>query len=197
MRIQMKGFAIGLLFTPFLYEVVRLLRSDLGAQPAEELNHAFGTIGLFLLCLNLYLGLLILWVKPFPSRLRWLLRFRRPLGVGTFIYLILHVGFFVLKVGSIPDAVKETLTHIYLVWGLIAFILLLSLAVTSNDYSLRKLSFKRWKRLHKLVYLAFVLAGLHNILIEKADLIQAGLYFAPLLLLLAVRFYRAEILKTA
>jgi len=68
----------------------------------------------------------------------------------------------------------------YLIFGVLAFLGMLALAVTSNNFSVRRLGGKRWKFLHRSVYLIAVLVTAHIFLIEKADLVQFALITFPM-----------------
>jgi sulfoxide reductase heme-binding subunit YedZ len=168
----------------------RTLTYDLGADPAEALNRALGDVAIRLILLNLYVGIAIALLKPFPKWLRWLARERRFLGVAAWAYLVGHVTFFVIKEGTLADAVKEVRHAVYLWAGAGALAVITGLAATSNDRSVRALGYLRWKRLHRLIYPAMVLAAIHQLLIEKRDVRLVGVYFGPLFLLYAVRAVR-------
>lgn len=176
-----------LLTLPFAYEAYRLIQNDLGAQPAEALNKNFGTITVRLFLINLYLGCWIALARPSAKILTNLIPLRRPLGVACFFYCVLHFAFFFFREGDFTIAFENLLSKRYLILGLLGLIGLTALAITSNDWSVRKLKFKNWKYLHRSVYVILFLAAGHNLSIEKADLRTATFYYVPLLLLLTFR----------
>ena len=89
----------------------------------------------------------------------WLMRRRRDLGVASFAYALTHTVMYLIRKGS-PEFVFAELSTPYILAGWIALALFLPLAITSNDFSVRRLK-RSWKRLHRLVYSAAILAFLH------------------------------------
>ena len=89
----------------------------------------------------------------------WLMRRRRDLGVASFAYALAHTVMYLIRKGS-PEFVFAELSTPYILAGWIALALFLPLAITSNDFSVRRLK-RSWKRLHRLVYPAAILAFLH------------------------------------
>ncbi len=132
----------------------------------------------------------------FISPLRWiglnLLKFRRQLGLVAFAYVVLHfTAWLTIDMGLrwsqiLPDLYKRW----YIIIGMSALLLLIPLAVTSNNASIRKLGAKTWNRLHKLAYLATGLAMVHFLMIGKVYTVEVLTYAAILVLLLGVRIYR-------
>ena len=112
--------------------------------------------------------LLALSITPlrsfFPTAIwvKWLLSKRRAIGVASFIYALLHLVAYLVNKGNLQSIVQEGQT-IGLLTGWVAFVIFLLLAATSNDYSLRLL-LRRWKTLHKAVYLGAALTLAHWIL---------------------------------
>lgn len=183
-------FRIALLVPGFVL-VFQLLTDRIGADPAKELNHQTGEIALYYLLLNLTIGALIAFSFRFPKALRFLLLNRRYLGVVTFVYLIFHVLLYLTLEGFEAQAFTQILEKVYLLLGFTAFVVLAALAVTSNDFSVRRLGTKRWKSLHRTVYLASALVTVHVLLIEKADLVKFGALFAILWSVQLARALRA------
>jgi len=111
-------------------------------------------------------------------------------------YLALDQGFDLSDIGA--DIVKRK----FITVGFAAFVLLIPLAVTSNDRAVKRLGFRRWKRIHRLVYVAAVLGVIHFIWRVKADLLQPALFGAALVFLFAVRLAtslkkRAAVVKSS
>lgn len=163
----------------------RLFNDQLGAQPAEKMNHELGELGLKLLLANLYWGALLA-LGWWPKFLRKYTYLRRHLGVVTFLYLLMHITFYVLKEGDVGVAVSQVFEKTYLIFGILAFLIVTALTITSNNYSVRKLG-RNWKKLHKLVYVALGLVIVHFVLIEKDDWMEILPLVVPLSLLYAVR----------
>ncbi len=178
------------LLIPFVYYSYQLLFGDLGADPAEELNKALGTLTIRLLILNLLWGILI-QITSF-SAFRKFSILRRPLGVWTFIYALLHVTFYFIKENDRAIAISQIFDKFYLNLGALSLIILTLLALTSNDFSVRKLKFKNWKNLHRLGYVALYLSIFHYGLIEKADPRWAFAYMVPITLLYLFRVIQSK-----
>lgn len=111
--------------------------------------------------------LLILTLAVTPLRLifkrgqwlLWLVRRRRDFGVATFAYAAGHLAVYVARKGS-PSLMLEEGLEPWLLAGWVAFVIMLALAITSNDSSVRFLR-KNWKRLHRFVYLGAALVFVH------------------------------------
>lgn len=175
---------------PYLFYLA--LTGALSAEPIKALEHELGEIALQLLIAGLA-------VTPL-RRLAGinLIRFRRAIGVMTFVYVLLHLlVWLVLDVQILSEIWKDILKRPYITIGMAAFILLVPLAVTSNNLSVRHLG-PKWRKLHKLVYVAAVLGGLHYVMLAKGFQIEPLIYMAVVLGLLALRvpwrasFWRAR-----
>jgi sulfoxide reductase heme-binding subunit YedZ len=95
-------------------------------------------------------------------------KFRRHLGVAGWTYLAVHIAFhFVMEAGILEGV--DAIWHAQYLWlGAAAASCITLLAITSNNLS-QKLLGRYWTYLHRSVYIAFILAILHTLLIEKAD----------------------------
>jgi sulfoxide reductase heme-binding subunit YedZ len=132
----------------------------------------------------------------FISPLRWvglnLLRFRRQLGLVAFGFVVLHFASWLtidmgLRWGQIlGDLYKRW----YIVIGMSALVLLIPLAVTSNNAMIRRLGARNWNRLHKLAYVATGLAVIHFLMVGKVYTAEVLIYAAILVGLLALRIWR-------
>ena len=153
-----------------------------------ELMHASGEVSGRLLILTLAITPLRLMfpAKQWPN---WLLRRRRYLGVGTFSYALLHTLFYLQKVGVVSEILAESLAFEY--WtGWLALLIFVALAATSNDRSVRMMK-SVWKKLHRWIYAAAILAFLHWIFV--AFNFVPGLVHASLLVALeAIRILRSR-----
>jgi len=170
---------------PFLWLVRGAVQGNLGTDPVETIQKVTG-----LSALSFLLGSLA--VTPLRQLTGWnaLNRLRRSLGVTAFAYALLHAfSYFVFDqelspVGITQDVVK----HPWVLAGFSAFLLLIPLAATSTGGMVRRLGGKRWQRLHRLVYVAAVLAVLHFLWLVKRDVTLPLYYIAALAILLAARF---------
>jgi sulfoxide reductase heme-binding subunit YedZ len=138
-------------------------------------------------------GFLILVLSLHPLKMLWphwillikLNRHRQEIGVAAFSYAAIHVLCFLIKRGSL-EATLPYLIHpalIPVVW--VGFPVLIILALTSNQYSKKKLTAIKWKKLHKLVYLAEAAIFLHMILVGEK--VWAFILFTPLVILQLMR----------
>ena len=127
------------------------------------------------------------------SWLVWLMRRRRHFGVAAFGYAVLHLLFYIIDMGTIDDMLAEALAPgIWTGWAAMA--LMVPLALTSNDASVRALR-SGWKRLQRLVYPVAILTVLHWIWVHN-NLGPALAHFVPLAFIIAARFFRSSPPKT-
>jgi sulfoxide reductase heme-binding subunit YedZ len=152
--------------------VWRIFYGDLGSDPIETITFATGDWTLRFL-------LITLAVSPFRQwfGLSALLRFRRMLGLYVFFYACCHflIWFILDHALSFGDMVEDILDRPYITFGFSALMLLIPLAVTSNNVMVRKLG-RRWKKLHQLVYAIIILGVLHYLWLTKADYLEPGIY---------------------
>lgn len=182
-------------WVPLGYLAYRTFQNDLGAQPAETLNRELGEWCFQMYMINLAIGLGFVFFKPFPRPFTWILKERRYLGLMTFLYLVLHIAFYYVKEADLEKATAGLLTYPYLTSGAVAALIIFILALTSNNFSVRKLGGKTWKKIHRFVYLSIPLVGIHLLLFEKGDRVKALLYMIPLMILQmirAIRFLKAR-----
>jgi len=184
-----------LLLIPFVWLGWEFYSDQIGADPAKYLNHKMGQWALYYLLINLVIGALISYSVKFPKFLRFLLINRRWLGVTTFFYLIFHFLLYLTLEGFEKQAFTQILDKTYLLLGSSAGMILLILAMTSNNFSVKKLGAKNWKRLHRSVYVASALITVHVLLIEKADLIKYGILFSLLWVLQLPRLFYIKSFK--
>jgi sulfoxide reductase heme-binding subunit YedZ len=168
---------------PLAWLVYDFLTDNLTANPIQNITLRTGKTALVLLILSLA-------ATPANTLLgfREALKVRRALGLYAFLYAGLHFLIFVgLDYGFDLSLIRGAiLEKRFALAGLAAFLLLVPLALTSTRGSMKRLG-KRWKSLHKLVYLAGVLAVIHFIWLVKADIREPLLFGAILAFLLALR----------
>ncbi|WP_156414830.1 protein-methionine-sulfoxide reductase heme-binding subunit MsrQ [Phaeobacter sp. CECT 5382] len=153
----------------------------LGPDPVKALEHAMGERALQLMILGLA-------VTPLRRLLRVnLMKFRRAIGVVTFSYVVLHLlVWLVLDVQIVSQILADIAKRPYITIGMAAFILMLPLALTSNNWSVRRLG-RRWKQIHLLAYPAVLLGGLHYVMLVKGFQIEPLIYLTVILALLCTR----------
>lgn len=155
-------------------------------SPAGDYLHSTGEWSARLIVLALMLTPLLIM---FPGRgwIQWLIRRRRSFGVGAFGYALLHLAFYVLDMETLGNILAE-LWALGIWTGWAALLLLVPLALTSNQASVRVLK-AGWKRLQRLAYPAALLTLLHWMFIHDG-IVPALVNFAPLILLEAWRVAR-------
>jgi methionine sulfoxide reductase heme-binding subunit len=191
MRVRLPAFPPILLylvgFQPAIWTFWLGFQDKLGADPLRTLEWTLGLWALRFLIAALCITPLRDW------RLVNLLRYRRALGLLAFWYALLHLGtWLILDQGLDPQAiVRDILRRPYITIGMLAFAILVPLAVTSNAWSIRKLGAMRWNRLHRLVYLATAAAALHFVMVRKSWPAEPLIYAAIVAALLAYRAWKA------
>lgn len=158
------------------------LTGGLGVEPIRALEHELGLFGLKLF-------IVVLAVTPLRTYAGIsLFRIRRALGLLVFYYITLHLLVWLfLDVQIWSQILGDILKRPYITIGMAAFVLLIPLAVTSNNWSVRKLGAMRWRVWHRLTYPAAILGGLHYVMLAKTWQVEPMLYLATILLLLAMR----------
>jgi sulfoxide reductase heme-binding subunit YedZ len=134
-------------------------QNDLGPDPVATVTHATGFATLRLLVI----ALAITPVRRLSVRLSWLIQFRRMLGLFAFFYGCLHLLTYLwLFAGFKLSTITDDISHRrYVMVGFTAWLLLVPLALTSTQWSIRKLGGARWRALHRLAYLAAICGVIH------------------------------------
>lgn len=156
----------------------------LGANPIAEAMNQLGFWTLTLLMASLActpLKIVTGWT--------WPIKIRKMLGLMAFFYATLHFGMY-LGVDQFFDFAaigKDIVKRKFITVGFAAFLILIPLAITSPSRMVKRLGFARWKRLHRLVYLAATLGVIHFVWRVKSDYRQPLLFAFVLLVLLLLR----------
>jgi sulfoxide reductase heme-binding subunit YedZ len=166
---------------PPVFMFFAALNGKLGVDPVKSLEHEMGELGLQIL-------IVVLAISPLRRFTGIsLIKFRRALGLIGFFYIFLHLlVWLVLDVQILDQIVKDILKRPYITIGMAAFVLMIPLAITSNNRSLRKLG-PKWRSLHKLTYPAVILGGVHFVWLVKGWQLEPLIYLAVILGLLALR----------
>ncbi len=166
-------------------------RFFLGALGANPIATGLNQVGLW----TLILLLASLACSPIKTVLGWTwqMRIRRMLGLLTFFYALVH---FLVYIGADQyfdwdEIWKDIVKRKFMTVGFFALMILLPLAVTSTNKMVKRLGFVRWKRLHRLVYVAAVAAIVHFIWRVKADLLDPLIYAGVLAVLMGIRVVQA------
>lgn len=125
-----------------------------------------------------------------------LLRFRRALGLLAFWYVLMHFATYMLldQQLNFPEIGKDIAKRPFITIGMACLVFLLPLALTSNNWAIRRLG-PRWRSLHKLAYLIVLGGALHYTMAVKVVTAEPFLYFTLAILLVAYRPLRSPILN--
>lgn len=158
------------------------LTGGLGVEPIEALEHRYGKTAIQWILAGLS-------VTPLRQHLGLnLMPFRRAIGVTAFFFVLAHfLVWAVLDVQLLSAIWADIVERPYVTIGMLGFVCLIPLAVTSNNFSIRKLGPLRWRGLHKLVYPAAVLGAVHYVWLAKGFQLEPLVYLLITLGLLAGR----------
>jgi sulfoxide reductase heme-binding subunit YedZ len=152
-------------------------------EPINVLERAYGEVALILMVAGLVVTPLRNWTGIN------LIKFRRAIGVTAFFYVLAHfLVFAILDVQSVSRVWTEIVKRPYVTVGMASFLMLIPLAVTSNNRSLRKLGPAVWRKLHKLTYPAAVLGAVHYLWLVKGFQLEPIIYLAAILGLVGTRY---------
>ncbi len=175
-------WALVLLPAPVL--IAQLLLDQLGADPIDKLERLTGEWALRFLIASLA-------VTPL-MRLTgwgWLVAQRRFLGLAAFFWAFGHLSVYTVLDWFFDwqEIIKDVTEHLYITLGMLAFVIMVPLALTSTKASIRKLGGVRWNKLHSLVYVSVIAACLHFVWAVKKDITEPMVYGGIAALLLAFR----------
>ena len=177
------GVFVGSL-VPLTAIILRAARGELGANPVAEALNQLGLVALVFV-------VAALMCTPLKTMFGWTwpMRLRRMLGLFGFFYALLHVATYTgLDQGFDWRAIRADVTKRKFIFvGFAAFVLLIPLAITSTNGSVKRLGYARWKRLHRLAYAAPILAVIHFVWRVKRDVSEPAVYAVVLAALIGVR----------
>jgi sulfoxide reductase heme-binding subunit YedZ len=173
---------------PLAWIARSFFHDKLGANPIRELEIQTGLWTLRFLAITLS-------ITPARRALGWngLQKYRRMLGLFTFFYATVHLSMwsFVDWFFAWGDMWQEIVKHKYILIGMLTWLILLPLAITSTKGWVRRLG-KRWARLHRLVYVAAITGTIHYLWAVKKDTFFPLVYLAVFALLVAFRVISAR-----
>lgn len=162
-------------------------RGQLGANPIEFFLRTAGVMTLVFL-------LITLAVTPLRKAFGWngLIKYRRMLGLYAFFYGCLHLITYSVfdKSLNIPAIVEDVIQRPFIAVGMLAFFLLIPLAVTSTNGWVKRIGGKNWTKLHKLTYLVAILGVIHFWMIVKSDIFYPAMFGLVLAILLGYRIFK-------
>lgn len=183
-------YVVGAVWASWLFYLG--LTGGLGAEPVNALEREYGEVALKLMVV----GLVVTPLRKYTGVN--LLKFRRAIGVTAFFFVLAHFSVWaVLDIGSLGRVWVDILKRPYVTIGMASFLMLIPLAITSNNTMVKRLGAASWRQLHKLTYPAALLGAIHYIWLVKGFQIEPLVYLAIILGLLAVRFKASQRLRTA
>lgn len=182
-------YVIGLAWVVWLFYLG--MTGGLGAEPINALERRLGLTALQLVIAGLA-------VTPLRRLLGLnLMKFRRAIGVTAFFVVLVHLlVWLLLDVQQLDRIWADILKRPYITIGMIGFVGMLPLAITSNNLSVRKLG-PLWRQLHKLTYAIAILGGVHFVMLAKGFQIEPLAYLAVIAILLMLRLRRFPVLGRA
>jgi sulfoxide reductase heme-binding subunit YedZ len=183
-----KPFAFAAGLAPLAWLAWDTLRDTLGTDPVAQLEHRSGDWALRLL-----LATLAMTPLRRLTGFAGFVRYRRMLGLFAFFYACLHLTIsLVIDLGGFwSQLLTEIAKRPYMTVGFSAWLLLVPLAITSTRGMMRRLG-GRWQKLHRLVYVAAMLACLHFLWLVKADVREPVLYLGVFAVLMVLRLARSR-----
>lgn len=172
-------------FLPLVYLFLAANQGWLSADPAKDIQHFTGRMALKLLLATLLVSPLTRYLKQ-PL----LIRTRRLLGLWCFAWACLHLtSYYLLELGydHLRLLGSEIVSRPYLLLGMISWIILFALAITSFQRAQRKLG-RRWQTLHNGIYLVAILAPVHYLWSVKVLSPQPWIYALLALAMLGWRY---------
>ncbi len=158
------------------------LTGRLGVDPVKVIEHRLGLWALWLLLAGLAITPLARW-----TGLR-LVKFRRAVGLLAFFYVVVHLlTWLVLDVQILAQVWADILKRPYITIGMAGFLLMVPLAATSNNWSIRRLGAANWQRLHRLSYGVVLLGALHYVMLAKGFQLEPLVYLAVAVGLVGLR----------
>lgn len=153
-------------------------------EPINVLEREYGETALKLIVAGLLVTPLRNW---FGLNL---IKFRRAIGVTAFFLVLAHfLVFAILDVQSLSRVWEEIVKRPYVTVGMASFLMLIPLAITSNNLALRKMGAASWRKLHKLTYPAAILGAIHYLWLVKGFQIEPIIYLVIIGGLVAVRYW--------
>lgn len=188
-----------LCLTPFLNLIWHYYTDNLGINKLAHLTNSTGIWALNMQLFALTVTPLRRWLTRLMIKLRisygkrlsdwnWIVKLRRMLGLYAFFYASIHLTIFIwLDQGLDWDGVYiEIAEKPYILFGLLAWCLLIPLVITSTDFAMRKLK-RHWRSLHRSVYLIAIISIMHYLWLSKLAVYTVWLYIFILTLLLGHR----------
>jgi len=174
---------------PLAYQVWAFLTGHLEAEPVKGMEHFTGRTAIIILFITLT-------ITPLRRLTGWngLIKVRRLIGLFAFFYALIHFSIFLvfdLEL-SFGDLTKEVVERPWITVGFSALLILAVLAITSPLAMVRRLGGKRWRAIHRLIYLAAILGMVHFFWSQKKDIRLPLIYATVLGAIFAMKLFLAR-----
>lgn len=176
------------LVLPGIWVFYQAVNNKLGADPLKALEFQLGLYALQLL-------VAVLLITPLRNLFNInLIKFRRSIGLMAFFYVLTHftVYLWLDQQWVWAAIIKDITKRPYIIIGVLSFLALVPLAITSNNASIKRLGAASWKKLHRLVYFAAIGGSIHYVLLRKTWEQEPILYVLVVLALLGYRVVRSN-----
>lgn len=173
-----KSILFVLLLLPFLL-LIKDISTGALIDPIEEITVPTGQWALRLL-------LVVLAITPLVRLTRWrfIIKWRRMIGLFAFFYALLHLSIWLIdQQFDLAMIIEDITKRTYITVGFSALLLMTPLAITSTNGWMRRLG-RRWKRLHRLVYVIVILGVIHFYWQSKSDMALEPFIYAGIALIL-------------
>lgn len=182
-QLNLRLITVAACLLPLAWILTDIVLDNLGANPIQALHIRLGDWSLRFLCVTLA-------ITPLQTATQWrgMADFRQVFGLYAFFYASLHVLGYLLVDQMLEWRIIgiDILESSYIWFGLLAYIILLLLALTSPKSAKKRMG-KSWKKLHRLIYLASAMAIIHYYWQLKGNLAEPLFYLIIVILLLGFR----------
>lgn len=176
---MMIRFSIYLIaFLPIVYLLLRLFIFDDVSDPIKYIYTITGASATLIIFISITLSMIREKIN--------LIKYRKEIGLLGFFYVLLHLLNFIVLDTSFDFSfiIKETVDKPFIYLGMIAFFIVLFMAITST-----KTLFKKYNKYHKLVYLSLSLITIHWIMAQKALSIIQYIY---IIFIIIIAYYKLQ-----
>ena len=177
---------------PVVFLAFDAYTGGLGANPIEFILRTTGVLTLVFVFITLL-------ITPLRKIFGWnaLIKYRRMLGLYAFFYGVAHFITYSIfdKSLDIVAIVGDVWQRPFIAIGMLAFLMLIPLAVTSTNAMVKSLGGKNWARLHRLTYLIAILGVIHFWMIVKSDVFYPAIFGLILAVLLGYRVIKSRALE--
>jgi methionine sulfoxide reductase heme-binding subunit len=181
--LKLRNLCITASLIPLFWIFIDILFDNLGANPIQALHIRLGDWALRFLCITLA-------ITPIQKITKWrgMANYRQLFGLYAFFYGTLHLLAYLLIDHALvwPVIVADVVESSYIWFGLLAYIVIFLLAITSPNAA-KKMMGKSWKKLHRFIYPASIAVIIHYFWQLKGNLLQPVFYTILVFLLLAFR----------